>query len=395
MKTLSIIVPAYNEEDGIENIIKRLLNERLKISQICPEISQVEIIVVNDNSKDKTAEIVQKYREIILINHIENKGYGGALKSGFASAKGDLLAFLDADGTYPPEFLSCLCSKLIEYDADIVLGSRFLGAKSRMPILRRIGNRLYAVLLSWLTDKKISDTATGMRVFKRAILPTMYPLPDGLSFTPAMSTRVLNEDLKIHEIPMPYDKREGLSKLNIIKDGYRFLMSIITIARLYNPLKFFGPIGIFFMMIAIIFSIEPIGYYIFSHTILDKYIYRLITIVVFFTAGLNIISSGILANNIVSILHKKKQSKIILHGLIYEKIYNNLNYVGLLSCLTGILINYKTIYQYLTTGGIYIHWSYVLTGAILILSGVQLYLFDVLIKIINELKKRYTSYKDG
>ena len=391
MKTLSIVIPAYNEEKGIGRIIERLLNERQGITAACPEVSNVEIIVVNDNSRDKTSEIVQKYSEVILVNHRTNKGYGAALKTGFARAKGGYIGFLDADGTYLPESLFSLSKVLIESKADIVLGSRFSGEKSRMPLLRHFGNRFYAILLSWLTDKKISDTATGMRIFKKEILARIYPLPDGLNFTPAMSTKALNEDLKICEVPIPYEKREGLSKLNIFKDGYRFLMSIILIARLYNPLKLFGPIGLVFLLLAFALSIKPLGYYLVHRLVLETSIYRLVTVVVLFVTGLSMISLGIVANKVVSIIHRKEQKKDILHKLIYEKVYKNLNYVGFLLIFAGIILNYKTILQYVRMGGIYIHWSYVLTGAVLVLSGIQLYVFSVLIKIINELKKRYMA----
>ena len=391
MNTLSIVIPAYNEEKGIGRIIERLLSERQRITAACPEVSNVEIIVVNDNSRDKTIEIVQKYSEVILVNHRANKGYGAALKSGFARAKGEYIGFLDADGTYPPESLFSLCKVLIESKADIVLGSRFSGEKSRMPLLRHFGNRFYAILLSWLTDKKISDTATGMRIFKKEILARIYPLPDGLNFTPAMSTKALNEDLKICEVPIPYEKREGSSKLNIFKDGYRFLMSIILIARLYNPLKLFGPIGIAFLLLAFALSIRPLGYYLAHRLVLETSIYRLVTVAVLFVSGLTMISLGIVANSVVSIIHRKEQKKDILHKLIYERVYKNLNYVGFLLILAGIILNYKTILQYVTMGGIYVHWSYVLTGAVLVLSGIQLYVFNVLIKIIDELKERYMS----
>lgn len=391
MKRLSIVIPAYNEEGNIDRVIERLLRQKPKISSVCPEISNIELIVVNDNSKDKTAEVVQRYPEVILVTHVANRGYGAALKTGFARAKGEYIGFLDADGTYPPESLFSLCEALIKNKADIVLGSRLSGEKSRMSLLRYFGNRFYAVLLSWLTDKKISDTATGMRVFKKEILSKVYPLPDGLNFTPAMSTQALNEDLKICEVPITYEKREGSSKLNILKDGYRFLMSIVLIARLYNPLKFFGPIGIVFLFLAIALSIKPISYYLVHRLVLETSIYRLITVVVLFVAGFNTISLGIVANNVVSIIHRKEQKKDILHKLIYERAYKHLNFVGLLLVFAGIMLNHKTVFQYATMRKIYVHWSYLLTGAVLILSGIQLYVFNVLIKIIDELKKRYKN----
>src|SRR5262249_51359882 len=203
----------------------------------------MELIVVNDGSKDRTGEIVAQYQEVRQIQHPTNKGYGAALKTGFESARGQIVGFLDADGTYPPEFFPQILDRLIEQKADVALGSRMMGEKSGMPITRYVGNKFFAMLLSWIVGEKITDTASGLRVFRKEVLPQLYPLPDGLNLTPAMSTKAIHEKLKIIEMAMPYDERVGRSKLSVIEDGLRFFNTIVGIARLYNPLKFFGMVG--------------------------------------------------------------------------------------------------------------------------------------------------------
>ena len=153
---------------------------------------------------------------------------------------GELIGFLDADGTYPPEYFPALCTVQMEQDADIVIGSRMAGAESEMPMVRRIGNVIFANLVSLISAKKITDSASGMRVFKKSILPQIYPLPDGLNLTPVMSTRALHEDLLMVEVPIPYSERQGRSKLSVVNDGMRFAQSIVWTALSYNPVR---PLG--------------------------------------------------------------------------------------------------------------------------------------------------------
>jgi glycosyltransferase involved in cell wall biosynthesis len=141
--------------------------------------------------------------------HARNGGYGAALKTGFAAATGEWVGFLDADGTYPPEYFPALIKAAVEQDADLVIGSRMAGAESQMPVTRRIGNLIFARLVNIISASKITDSASGMRIFKKSILGQLYPLPDGLNLTPVMSTRALHERLKMIEVPIPYSERIG------------------------------------------------------------------------------------------------------------------------------------------------------------------------------------------
>ena len=112
-----------------------------------------------------------------------------------------------------------------------------------MPMTRRIGNLFFANLISLISNHRISDSASGMRVLRREALPILYPLPDGLNFTPVMSTRALHEELKMIEVPITYSERAGRSKLSVVRDGTRFLNSIIWTAMNYNPVRILGGVG--------------------------------------------------------------------------------------------------------------------------------------------------------
>lgn len=245
---LSIIIPAYNEEKAISSMIERTLLARQDIIKNAG-VENVEVIVVNDGSKDNTRQIVERHKEVLLISYEKNKGYGAAIKQGFDNASGDLLSFLDADGTCDPRLFVGLINSLIKNNSDIAIGSR-LGPGSSMPKIRRLGNIAYAKIINFFGNTRIIDCSSGMRVLRRAALPKLYPLPDGLHFTPAMTCRALmGKGLKIVEVPIEYAKRTGKSKLSVIRDGLRFLKTILGMALFYKPLKFF----ITFTIIGLIF----------------------------------------------------------------------------------------------------------------------------------------------
>jgi glycosyltransferase involved in cell wall biosynthesis len=212
MNTLSIIIPAYNEEDGIADIAQRVLAVRDALAQV--GVPNLELIVVDDGSADQTAAVVSQIADVRLIRHPQNRGYGAALKTGFGQAQGNLIGFLDADGTYPPEYFPQLCTAALN-GAELVIGSRMAGADSEMPLTRRIGNFFFANLLSLVGRQRISDSASGMRVFHRDLLERLYPLPDGLNLTPVMSTRAVHEGVAMTEIPIPYSERENLGTRRI------------------------------------------------------------------------------------------------------------------------------------------------------------------------------------
>ena len=159
MNVLSVVIPAYNEEGGIAEIIERVLSIRSKLVDV--GVDDLELIVVDDGSRDGTATVTARYPKVRLIRHPANQGYGAALKTGFSRARGNLLGFLDADGTYPPEHFPDLCRVALDDEADLVIGSRMAGAESEMPLVRRIGNLLFANLVSLLGNHRVSDSSSG------------------------------------------------------------------------------------------------------------------------------------------------------------------------------------------------------------------------------------------
>ena len=244
----ALVIPALNEEEAIGSTLERALAARAEVVARTA-ITEMVVVFVNDGSTDGTQAIADQYPELIKVRFDKNQGYGAAIKAGFLATDAELVGFMDADGTCDPRFCAQLINRLYETEADVVLGAR-LNAASRMPFVRRLGNRLFARLIGLISRHSLTDAASGMRVVRRASLRKMVPLPDGLHFTPAMScVAELDPRLRIEELPMPYQERVGRSKLGVIKDGIKFLGIILFAASCYSPIASLVSLGALFCLI--------------------------------------------------------------------------------------------------------------------------------------------------
>ncbi len=391
MTTLSVVIPAYNEESGISDIVYRVLNVKNELKDV--NVQDLELLVVDDGSSDKTGQIVNdiidQEGDLQLISHAQNRGYGAALKTGFYQAQGELVGFLDADGTYPPEYFPNLCAAALS-GADLVVGSRMAGQDSEMPITRRIGNFFFATLLSILGQKRITDSASGMRVFKKEVLDRIYPLPDGLNLTPVMSTRAVHEGVTMLEVPIPYRERVGHSKLSVIHDGTLFLQSMLWTALTYNPVRILGLIGLAGMLLAgvILFGISFMRYQ--GITTLGPWgIVALISAAVFGFSGLSIFSLGISFNYMVSLFYKEP----IRQGLFGKPIFSvpldrHFWWMGGLSTLFGLVIGGVALLIGTQNWEPSRLWFYLLSGAMFTLTGIQLFIYWIQMRVLEELSQR-------
>jgi hypothetical protein len=384
---LSVIIPAYNEEDGIANIIERVLAIRpaLKATE-----TELELIVVDDGSRDRTAEITDQYRDVRLIRHRTNHGYGAALKTGFAHAKGTWLGFLDADGTYPPEHFSDLLHAAKEKEADLVIGSRMAGADSQMPRSRRIGNLFFARLVSLIGNHQITDSASGMRIIRREMLPWLYPLPDGLNFTPVMSTRAIHEGLKMLEVPIPYAERMGRSKLTIVGDGIRFLQSIVWTALQYNPVRVLGAVGVALVLLALLIGLGLVLVRLQGITELGTWgTFAVFAALVVAVAGVSVFSLGATFNYLVSLFHRQP----VRQGLFGRPIFDppldrQFGWIGLLMTLAGVIASGISLGFGFSGWPVSRLWLYLLGSAMLMLVGVQLMISWVVMRVLEGLQQR-------
>jgi glycosyltransferase involved in cell wall biosynthesis len=387
MTVLSIVIPAYNEENGIAEIATRVLSIEPALKKV--GVDRLELLVVDDGSRDRTAEVVGKISGVCLIRHQKNKGYGAALKTGFGKASGELIGFLDADGTYPPEYLPQLCQAALN-GSDLVIGSRMAGEDSQMPFTRRVGNFFFANLLTLLSHQKVTDSASGMRVFKREILEQIYPLPDGLNLTPVMSTRAVHEKIKIQEVPIPYSERVGRSKLSVIRDGSIFMQSMLWTVLSYNPVRILGLVGLGGIGIAGIVFVWIL--YLRSQGIMTLApwgVAALFLALISTVTGVNLIALGTTFNYLVTLFYKKP----IRQGLFGKPIFKTpldkqFGWVGLLAILLGPTIGIAALLIGADSWAIGRLWFYMVCSALIFLVGVQLVVYWLLLRILEELSQR-------
>jgi glycosyltransferase involved in cell wall biosynthesis len=383
---LLIAIPALNEETSIADVIESTLAARAEIITEAP-VSQVEITVISDGSTDRTAEIAGRYLEQIrLIVFERNRGYGAAIKQAWQQSDADLLGFMDADGTCNPRFFGTLCREIESKKADIALGAR-LSAASRIPLVRRLGNLFFALLLTLFSSRRVRDAASGMRVVRRSCLPRLMPLPDGLHFTPAMSARaVLADDLKIIEVDMPYRERTGKSKLAVIKDGFRFLRVILEATFLYRPSRPLAIVGLICFAVACILMVNPVVFYLQHRSVLEWMIYRFVVSDLLGTSACLFVCASYLSDKVVRITlfdgvssrtSRNRLDTFFSHRFFWLIPFGLVAIAGEL-VLSGFL-------QLVTTGATYEHWSrfvamsFVMSVAVtLTVTRLLAYVFDLI-----------------
>jgi glycosyltransferase involved in cell wall biosynthesis len=382
---LSVVIPAYNEEDGIAAIVERVLAIRPHLAAV--GVDDLECIVVDDGSTDGTAAIVQGYGDQVRLIRQQNRGYGGALKTGFSVARGDLIGFLDADSTYPPERFPDMCRLALD-GADIVIGSRMAGEHSEMPLVRRIGNTIFAMMLSLVSGVRISDSASGQRVLRRSVLPMIYPLPNTLDFTPAMSTRALHEGVKIVEMPIPYKERSGRSKLSVVRDGLRFTRSIVWTALTYNPVRIFGGLGLALLLAALLIVGGQIGLHLAAGQTGWSFP-MLFGALVLAVAGVTLYTTGTTFSYVVALFHRRPIRQGLFgrrgNGRRIEKHYW---WLGLLAIVGGFATYVTAVLFDLTNPAMAASWFAPVVSALLVLTGVQLVSAWSLARVLAELSRR-------
>lgn len=237
MKTkLSVVIPAYNEEHGVEPVLREL-RSLLEQHDIEPEI-----ILVDDGSSDGTAAAARRAGARVL-RHRYNRGYGAALKTGIAAATHELIAMTDADGTYPARFLPTMLAELKH--ADMVVGAR-TGENVNIPLVRKPAKWALNMLANYVTGVRIPDLNSGLRVFRRDMIMQYFPiLPDQFSWTTTITLAMLCDRYAIEYVPIDYHRRTGRSKI-VPWDAMNFAILILRTAMLFRPLRVFLPLVMLF-----------------------------------------------------------------------------------------------------------------------------------------------------
>jgi len=228
---LSVLIPAYNEEESIAGTVEA-------IRQHASCVRDLEIIVINDGSKDRTGEIARTL-PVTLIEHEINTGYGSGLKDGLQQAKHEFILIADADGTYPLEDIPRLLEDAANYA--MVVGAR-TGAVVKVPPLRKPGKWIITRLAEYLSQRKIPDLNSGFRIFRKDVALRFLTLyPDGFSFTTTITLAMLTNHYKVKFVPINYHRRVGKSSIKPIRDFTNFTILIIRICAYFKPLNVFVP----------------------------------------------------------------------------------------------------------------------------------------------------------
>jgi hypothetical protein len=249
---------------------------------------------------------------------------------------------------------------------------------------------IFANLVSIIGNRRITDSASGMRVFRREALERMYPLPDGLNFTPVMSTRAIHENLKMVEVPIPYSERVGRSKLNIFKDGTRFLNSIVLTALSYNPVRILGLMGLagvafagavaallLVLRLSGVTQLGPLG------------IFAVFGALVLGVTGVSLFSLGAMFNYLVSLFQKRP----VRGGLFGKRIFNPpletyFGSLGTIAVSVGVMA--AVILLIVAANGATLDqlWLWMIASAMATLIGVQLIVSRVIMNVLADLSQR-------
>ena len=236
MESISIIIPAKNEGNGLSRLLPRL-------RELIPG---AEIIVVDDDSTDDTADVCRE-NNVTIVTHPYSMGNGAAIKSGARAATGKILIFMDGDGQHNPEDLQRLVTTLHD-GHDMVVGARDNGSQASFG--RKLANLFYNRLASWIVGQKIEDLTSGLRVVKADLFRKfLYLLPNGFSYPTTITMSFFRAGYSVAYVPIHAHKREGKSHIRATRDGIRFLLIIFKVGTLYAPLKFFLPISLTFFLI--------------------------------------------------------------------------------------------------------------------------------------------------
>ena len=219
---LSVIIPVYNEEKNIEEIIKRV--------QATKRAS--EIIIVDDYSQDGTSDILKGLdgkRKVRVIFHEKNQGKGGAVVTGMGAAKGDVLLIQDADLEYDPRDYPALLQPIEEGLADVVYGSRFLGAAHRVTMFwHQVANKLLTFMTNIMYDSILTDMETGYKVFRREVIEGMKIRSKRFNFEPEFTAKILKRKYRIFEVPITFNPRDYSEGKKIgLKDAFEAVWALL------------------------------------------------------------------------------------------------------------------------------------------------------------------------
>jgi len=267
---VSIVIPAFNEAESLEAVIK-------KITML--DLPGCEIIVVDDGSTDGSSDVALKAGANV-IRHPYNIGNGAAVKSGIRVARGRTIVLMDGDGQHQPQDIPKLLAETRDYH--MVVGARAKGSKLRFH--RYAANMIYNWLASYVTQFNVKDLTSGFRALPRAeALRFIDLLPNTFSYPTTLTLAFLRSGLTVKYVPIQSLYRSGQSKISLVSDGFRFLLIITKIATLFAPFRIFLPVSVVCFLGGLTNYIYT---YVTQHRFTNMSVFMFTTAVIIFMLGL-------------------------------------------------------------------------------------------------------------
>jgi glycosyltransferase involved in cell wall biosynthesis len=245
--SVSIVIPALNEEDAIGDVV----------SSLRAQAEWREILVVDDGSRDLTGERAARAGALV-VRHPYTKGNGAAVKTGIRRAEGQFVLILDADGQHAPSDARRLVERLGEYD--LVVGAR--SAQTQATVGRRIGNELLNRLASYLTGRHVPDLTSGFRGARREHLREfLHLLPNGFSTPTTTTLAFIKAGYNVTFEPVDARARSGQSKIKFARDGTRFFLILLKVITIFSPLRVFVPISLASLLFGVAYGLLNFALY--------------------------------------------------------------------------------------------------------------------------------------
>jgi glycosyltransferase involved in cell wall biosynthesis len=240
---IAVLIPCYNEELTIGEVVRDFRSE----------IPQAEIYVFDNNSTDRTAELARASGARVASERRQGKGF--VVQSMFCQVEADVYVLVDGDGTYPPSEIHKLIQPILLGEADMVVGSRLMGASgSEFRFLNKVGNSFFLKVINLIFKVKLTDVLSGYRAFNREFVKGVPIFGGGFETEVELTIKALARGYRIVELPVRLTSRpEGsFSKIRIVQDGFLILNTILTLFRDYKPLTFFGVMGLFLIVLGLV-----------------------------------------------------------------------------------------------------------------------------------------------
>lgn len=249
MQSLTIVIPCYNEEKALPVVVPALME--------FAEKNALKVIVVNDGSKDNSRKVLEdfavKYSGLTVVHHKVNRGYGGAIKTGIASADTDLVITIDADGQHNLQDVISMRDALISSEADMVIGARGNGGSS---FFRNTGKWIIRKISRILIPNKISDLNSGIKIYRRELAMKYISLcPDGMAYSDVIALIFINQRHLVTETAVSISNRIAGHSTIGIGTAFDTLREILNILMLFNPMRLLFPIAIFLIVVSLAWEI--------------------------------------------------------------------------------------------------------------------------------------------